>query len=214
MNTMITRWMVALVLIAMGSLHVMAEESPQSQVAPAEANNSGSSLADALPEWVRNLKLGGDLRYRHEHRDDNSVLSERDRHRIRARFNVSGQVNEEMNVTFGLASGVNESATSTNEDLGDSFSSKDVWLDLAYFDYAPNAIEGLNVFGGKFKDPFHFVGNSDLLFDTDVRPEGIGGTYKKTLNEQMEFFSAFGGHYVEGADHGLPIPVSGRSRPA
>lgn len=96
-----------------------------------------------------------------------------------------------------MATGANEGATSTNQDLDGAFSEKDIWLDLAYFDYTPSNVEGLNVFGGKFKNPFAKVGNSDLLFDGDVRPEGIGGTYKTALNEQIEFFSAFGGHYVE-----------------
>ncbi len=195
MRTMITRWMVVLLLVGTGSLQAMAQETPQSQVAPAET--SGNGLADTLPEWVRNLTIGGDFRYRHEHKDDESSSSNRDRHRIRARVHVTGKVNEQVKVTIGLASGANESATSTNQDLTGTFSEKHIWLDLACFDYAPDNIEGLTVFGGKFKDPFYFVGNSDLLFDKDVRPEGIGGTYKTMLNEQMEFFSAFGVHYVE-----------------
>jgi len=202
MTGMITRWALVLLLVGVGSFNAMAQETPetpQTQMAPAESGGGSSeaTLADLVPEWVRNLKVSGDLRYRHEHKDDESASSERERHRIRARLNVTGKVNEEIKATFGLATGANEGATSTNQDLDGAFSEKEIWLDLAYFDYAPGQIEGLNVFGGKFKNPFAKVGNSDLLFDGDVRPEGIGGTYKKSLNEQIEFFSAFGGHYVE-----------------
>ena len=98
---------------------------------------------------------------------------------------------------MGIASGTDASATNTNQDLDGSFTSKNLWLDLAYFDYTCGPVKGLNVFGGKFKNPFFRVGNSDLLFDTDVRPEGLGGTYKKSVNETMDFFSAFGAHWVE-----------------
>ena len=190
MNATTTRVTLVLVLIGVGSLNALA-------AANAPPSEDQSALLDALPDWVRNLKIAGDLRYRHEHTDDDSSVSERDRHRLRARLNVTGKVNDEVSVTFGFASGTNESATNTNQDMTDSFSSKDLWLDLAYFDYQPAGVEGLHVFGGKFKNPFRRVGNSDLMFDTDVRPEGIGGTYETILNEQLSFFSAFGGHYVE-----------------
>jgi len=59
------------------------------------------------------------------------------------------------------------------------------------------SVEGLNVFGGKFKYPYFRPGKSDLMFDLDVNPEGLGGSYKTSINEGIDFFSAFGGHTVE-----------------
>jgi hypothetical protein len=97
----------------------------------------------------------------------------------------------------GLASGFDESATSTNQDETGAFSSKPIWLDLAFFDYHPASVEGLHLLGGKIKQPYYFPGDSDLLFDTDVRPEGIAATYDKTLREGLKFFGVVAGHYVQ-----------------
>jgi len=153
--------------------------------------------AQAVPQWVRRIRVKGDLRYRHEWTDAELDVKDRNRDRLRARLSIYGQVNEEIDVGFGLASGNNESATGTNQDLSDAFSSKDVWLDLAFFDYQPAFTEGLRVLGGKFANPYFRVGNSDLLFDADVRPEGFAATYKKPIDDAVDFFGTVGGHWVE-----------------
>lgn len=154
----------------------------------------------ASPEWVKNMQIKGDFRYRYEGTDDESKSSDRHRSRIRARIGAYGNVNEEFGYGFRVASGNDESPTSTNQDLGSSFTKKDIWLDLAYFDYHPKSIEGLNVLGGKIKNPYFTVGNSDLMFDTDVNPEGIAATYSKTINDKTDFFATAGGFYLEETD--------------
>jgi len=55
----------------------------------------------------------------------------------------------------------------------------------------------LKVLGGKIKNPYYRPGNSDLMFDTDVNPEGIAATYKTKLGDNLDAFGAFGGYYVE-----------------
>ena len=129
-----------------------------------------------VPDWVNNVKIKGDLRYRHEWKDDESQADDRNRHRIRARIGIYGKVNDEVDLGFRLASGNTSTPTSTNQDLDTAFSSKNIWLDLAYFDYHPAAVEGLKVLGGKIKDPYFRAGKSNLMFDSDVNPEvkGIG----------------------------------------
>lgn len=167
-----------------------------------------------VPDWVSNVKLSGDFRYRHEWTDDASRVADRNRHRIQARIALYGTANEELGYGFRLASGNSEaplrdegSSTSNNQDLGNAFSSKNIWLDLAYFDYHPKAIAGLNVFGGKMNNPYHRVGNSDLMFDSDVTPEGVAVVYKTSLSETVNVFGAAGGYYVrersEDADTSL-----------
>ena len=132
--------------------------------------------------------IKGDLRYRHESQDKDSVL-EKDRHRLRARIGVYGDVNDR--VTFGtrLATGSNDSPTSTNQDLTGEGSSKNIWLDLAYFkiDY------GVNATFGKMKQPWDNI--SDLLFDGDVNPEGISTEYNVSLNESTEL-AYQAGHFI------------------
>ena len=132
--------------------------------------------------------IKGDLRYRHESQEKDSVL-EKDRHRLRARIGVYGDVNDR--VTFGtrLATGSSDSPTSTNQDLTGEGSSKNIWLDLAYFkiDY------GVNATFGKMKQPWDNI--SYLLFDGDVNPEGISTEYNVSLNESTEL-AYQAGHFI------------------
>ncbi len=156
----------------------------------------------AIPEWVSNITLYGDFRYRHEWADDATKSDDRNRHRIQTRIGLTGKVNEEVDYGFRLASGnaaeplKEGSPTSNNQDLGNAFSSKNIWLDLAYFDYHPAAATGLNVLGGKIKNPYYRVGNSDLMFDNDVTPEGIAVSYQTDLAKSVKVFGSAGGFYV------------------
>ncbi len=49
--------------------------------------------------------------------------------------------------------GNDNNARSTNQDLDNYFTKKDIWLDRAYFNWHPNAVPGLNVIGGKMAQP-------------------------------------------------------------
>ncbi|MCE5186381.1 MAG: putative porin [Planctomycetaceae bacterium] len=157
----------------------------------------------AAPAWVRNMEFFGDFRYRYEWTDDESKTEDRDRNRIQTRVGFRSIVNEEMNFGFRLASANNEapidegSPTSRNQDLTDAFSAKNIWIDWAYFDYHPAGIKGLNVYGGKFENPYYRVGNSDLMFDNDIAPEGIAGVYKTKLSETVELFGVAGGYSIK-----------------
>ena len=171
-------------------------EKIEKKISDAVDKKQFGSLPDSL-KWVENVKLFGDIRYRHESTDDESATRTRDRNRVRARFGLTGKVNDEVDATIALASGHDESALNTNQDLTGAFSSKAVWLDLAYFDYHPAKIKGFNVLGGKIKDPYGRVGNSDLMFDTDVRPEGMAATYKTSLNANADLLGVVGGYWLQ-----------------
>ena len=136
--------------------------------------------------------IKGDLRYRHETQDKDSV-QEKDRHRLRARIGVYGDVNDR--VTFGtrLASGSSESPISTNQDLTGEAESKKIWLDLAYFKIDSLLIDGVDATFGKMKQPWDNI--SDLLFDGDVNPEGISTEYNVSLNESTELAYQVG-HFI------------------
>lgn len=153
--------------------------------------------------WVKNVKLSGDFRYRHEHIDAEEANSPvgwkngQDRHRIRARLMFESVINDEWGVGFRLASGSSSSPTSTNQDLEDSFDSKDVWLDLAYFDFTPGSIPGLKVTGGKMMNPFYKAGKNQLLWDSDLNPEGIAFTHTRELSDTDRFVFTGGGFWVD-----------------
>jgi len=213
MQNRLAHWIVVLMVIGIGFQGVLAAETQPSSAPGKEAVATATGAAAAstapqappaeakpaptLPAWVQNFKLSGDFRYRQELADDATKDYDRNRARIRARLYVGTKVNDEVDAMIGLASGTDESATNTNQELTDAFSSKPVWLDLAFFDYHPASVKGLNILGGKIKQPYYFPGDSDILFDTDVRPEGIAATYKKDLNSSLKFFGTAAGHYVQ-----------------
>ncbi|MCZ0951159.1 MAG: putative porin, partial [Rhodospirillaceae bacterium] len=121
------------------------------------------------PSWTEGLVLDGDLRYRHETINDDA-FSVRHRHRMRARANATATLNEDMQVGFGLATGgtANDSA---NQSFDEGFSRKSVGVDLAFFDWSLS--ETLTLVGGKMSNPFFRPGGYHLLYDGDIRPEGL-----------------------------------------
>jgi hypothetical protein len=116
-------------------------------------------------------------------------------------------VTEQIKAVFGLASG-GDDPRSTNQTFQDTFSSKGVRLDLAYAEYQP--FKDIKLLGGKFKNPIWRP--SDLLWDSDINPEGGAIQLKfKTLPALDVFFMT--GIFVidEHSDGGDPllIPIQG-----
>lgn len=128
----------------------------------------------AKKAWSDSIKLKGDFRYRHEAFD---IENRRDRHRqrMRARVALSGSVNDQVSVGFGLATGGSD-PISTNQTFDDASSSKNVVIDLAYAKWSPR--QGLDIVAGKFKNPIHRAGGNGLLWDGDLNPEGLGFSYE------------------------------------
>lgn len=126
-------------------------------------------------DWWENVKVKGDLRYRHEMIDEEDKEA-RHRHRIRARLGVEGKVNNEMKAAVQLATG-SEDPVSTNQTLDDAFSTKNIGVDMAYFEYRPSKLKGSKITGGKFKNPFFKPGKSELIWDSDWNPEGGAFSY-------------------------------------
>jgi len=67
--------------------------------------------------------------------------------------------------------------------MTNSFESPDLRLDYAYASYKP--YDGLTLVGGKFKNPLWTP--SDLLWDSDIRPEGVSILLNKKI-ETAELF--------------------------
>lgn len=135
------------------------------------------TVARSEPSWSDRIRLKGDFRYRHESIDAEFADNNRHRNRIRARPAIVADITDTVEVGFGIATG-SDDPVSTNQTLGDSFSSKPVNLDLAYFDWS-TPLEGLNVVGGKYKNPLHRAGGNGLIWDSDLRPEGLLASYRR-----------------------------------
>lgn len=159
-------------------------EQLERQAAPAPDKES----APAKAQWTDTLKLSGDLRYRHESIDQDGS-DERIRHRVRARVQLKASPTENTEVVVRLASG-SDDPVSTNQSLDGGFSTKDFGLDLAYF--KTELGQGNAVIAGKMKNPLFAPGNSSLLWDGDLTPEGLAWTY-----ENGSFFANAIGFVVE-----------------
>ncbi len=120
------------------------------------------SLADRL-------SFKADFRDRYEIIDQQGKDS-RERNRVRLRAALSMKVNEKTSFTLGIATG-GDDPVSTNQTLGDGSSTKDVRLDLAYFDY--KFTDSLKLTAGKIKNPFYKPGKNASFWDGDYNPEGV-----------------------------------------
>jgi hypothetical protein len=185
------------------------EQKVDEKITKAVETKQTAALPDSL-KWAENIKLSGDFRYRHESIDAQSSgdnLPGTNRNRIRARLGIDVKVNDEWDLGFRLATGAADPA-STNQSLENGFGKKDIWLDLAYFNWHPKKIERLNVYGGKMPLPFYRAGNNQLIWDDDVNPEGIAAKYIIPLNESDNLYVNGGGFWLkadEGATGGAAI---------
>jgi len=148
---------------------------------PPKANDSG---------WWDRMSLQGDMRVRRQIEDLDNLpavggldIDQQDRWRIRWRAGMTADVNEQWQVGFGLASG-GADGRSTNETLRGAFSTGDARLDYAYARYDVN--EHVDALAGRFKNPLWQP--KDLLWDSDLRPEGIAVPMQFTLGDGIQAF--------------------------
>ena len=161
-------------------------EKLKGEIAYDESTLRAENNKKDVPAWVQNMKLSGDFRLRHEYskRNDSTDL-DRNRGRLRYRLGLETKVNDQTKVAFGIASGSGD-PRSTNQTFQDTFSKKTLNIDYAFAQYKPNDI--LTFTGGKMKIPFWEPG--DLLWDTDLTPEGGAVNIDYKLNDAIKLFSS------------------------
>lgn len=153
-------------------------EAMRAEYAPAIGTVAETTPAEKQStdlEWASRIRFGGDLRFRHENIDDESLADDRTRETVRARFGATIKVTESIDGEIAIASGGNDprggSAT-----LGAASSRKDIGLDLAYMSWRP--LEGLAVTAGKMRQPFARPGLSAFI-DNEIRPEGVAVSFQR-----------------------------------
>jgi hypothetical protein len=124
----------------------------------------------AAVSWAERMRWKGDFRYRYEHIDPEGDDT-RNRSRIRARTHLEADLSPTLEVGVGLATG-GDDPVSSNQTIGGGGSSKDIKIDLAYFDWS--GLTDTNITGGKFKNYLIRPGGKGLRWDSDWRPEGLG----------------------------------------
>jgi polyhydroxyalkanoate synthesis regulator phasin len=143
-------------------------------------------FAEALPRWIRKMQLKGDLRLRYQH-TDRDEKAERNQGRYRFRLGVVTQLNDKVDVGFGVASG-DSNPRSTNEDMNNTFERGDVRLDYAYARYKPYS--WMSLVGGKFENPLFLT--TDMLWDSDIRPEGASVVFNHPVYDWLDVFATTG----------------------
>lgn len=139
---------------------------------------------------LEGIVFKGDVRLRTEGIQTKNT-KDRLRQRLRGRLNFTAPANENVEVGGQLATSQGNKATSTNTDLGGSDSAgmkKDpTYIDTFYFKW--KALDGLAVTGGKFNNPFYRVGGSEMIWDSDVTPEGVAINYSSSLTDSLTLFA-------------------------
>jgi len=139
-----------------------------------EAQATADHTADVVAQGNSRLSFAGDLRYRNETFDVQYVDHDRNRDRIRARFNANYRVNDTISGQLGLSTG-GDDPRSGNQTLTDQNSRKTIGIDVAYVTWAPNA--SWKTTFGKQRIPWQRT--QALFYDNDVNPEGIALNYTK-----------------------------------
>ena len=154
----------------------LVKNSQETAVTVAAVSEKADAVAADVEEraaktsWTETIRWKGDFRYRYESFDVENKPN-RDRNRIRARAALIADVTPTIEVGLGLASG-GDDPVSSNQTLGGGGSTKDLRIDLAYFDW--DGLKDTHVYGGKFSNYVHRAGKNALLWDGDWRPEGTG----------------------------------------
>lgn len=143
--------------------------------------------------WTDTINLKGDLRYRYETIDIED-RDDRERHRVRARLALTAKPTDNLELGVGIATG-GDSPVSTNQTLGDAASTKDLRLDLAYFKWQVSP--DVAFIGGKYKNIWRRPGGVGLVWDGDVRTEGLALTYANG-----NFFLDTGVNFLESDSKG------------
>lgn len=133
--------------------------------------------------WTDTIRLKGDIRYQHDSVDWEGQ-SHRTRHVLRIRASLLAKLSEELDAEIRVASG-SGNPTSTNVTMDNGFSGKSLWLDLFSVTWRPAL--GLALLAGKVKNPLVLPGGTELIWDSDVNPEGLAATYTSP-NKLLGFF--------------------------
>lgn len=167
----------------------LTKQEKEKQVTTASVSPEFTKALD----WASRVKIGGDMRFRHENidKDDANGVKE-SRQRIRARLKVSAQINDEVDVGFRIVTAGGQ--TSTNQTIEGSFSGKDIYFDRAYINWHPDFAKGLTATFGKFAQPWYNVSSDGLIWDSDVNPEGVALKYKTKVGAVN--LAATGGYFI------------------
>lgn len=174
-----------------------AQAQQQQAIAAASSKASDLSAFEQKVAWAAKTQFKGDVRVRQEtiKIDGQTNSQDKDRQRIRARLGAYTEINPQVSTGIRIATGGSNDARSTNQDLDGYFVKKDLWLDQGYIDYHPDAIKNLHIIGGKMNQPWVSMG--DIIWDSDIMPEGLAATYSLPISKNFELFGSAGNYTLK-----------------
>ncbi|HEY0287893.1 MAG TPA: putative porin [Pseudomonas sp.] len=175
----------------------VAQQQTASQLAAAQSKSAELSAFEQKVAWAAKTQFKGDVRVREEtvKIDGQNNSQDKDRQRIRARLGAYTEINPQVSTGIRIATGGSNDARSTNQDLDGYFVKKDLWLDQGYIDYHPTAIQNLHIIGGKMSQPW--ISEGDMIWDSDIMPEGLAVTYSLPISKSFELFGSAGNYTLK-----------------
>ncbi|MCX5717885.1 MAG: putative porin [Nitrospirae bacterium] len=180
-------------LVEKGILDRKEATKLKSEIAEDEKIAREEGLKKSLPSWVRETKLKGDLRLRYQYLHESAPPEDANIVRIRVRLGLESKVNDKLNVGIGIATGSGDPRSTTITFDGYNVK-KDIVLDYAYAKYSP--LPWLNLVGGKMLLHDLLWEPTDLIWDTDITPEGAVIQFDKKLGTNTAVFIRAGAFIV------------------
>lgn len=173
------------------------QKATADQIAAAQTKSADLSAFEQKVAWAAKTQFKGDVRVRQEtiKIDGQNNSQDKDRQRIRARLGAYTEINPQVSTGIRIATGGSNDARSTNQDLDGYFVKKDLWLDMGYIDYHPTALPNLHIIGGKMAQPWVSMG--DIIWDSDINPEGLAATYSLPISKGFELFGSAGNYTLK-----------------
>ena len=168
-------------------------------VVDTKTQDAGRQLS-ALESLVGRFRFSGDVRIRGESYFQSGV-PDNNLARIRVRFGLDGQLNEDFIAGFALATGSLGNPTSTNETLTNVFDRKTIALDRGFITYNPIAHRWLTLTGGKFAYPWQ---RTSVTFDPDLNPEGFDEKASFDFSGPVQNFTIQGMELLYSQANGKP----------
>lgn len=196
---------------------VLAEITPAvTKEVVAEAQSS-EAFARALPDWVRRIKVVGDVRVRSQidtYAEDNllnfyrdpqavndrgttagptimNVSEDRQRLRARLRFGIESELGYGWSAGTRIATGNLRDAVSTNQTLGSYGGRFTIGVDQAWLRWSGQSDTGrqsLAVTAGRMGNPWY---STDLVWDQDLNFDGVSSTYRYSLSRDEPYARHF-----------------------
>jgi hypothetical protein len=180
----------------------------------AEAEREGWAGPGTVPDWVRRIRFDGDVRLRLQ-RDDfaegnaiglRNVLAtnaagaersanstvDRQRLRVRARFGLGADLDENWSVALRLATGSATDPLSENQTLGTTGARLPVAFDRAYLRYRNGS--DFNVVAGRIGNPWF---GTDLLWANDLGFDGVAAQWTPQVSGDLRGFVTLGALPIE-----------------